>query len=57
MATAMTSAPRIISGLRPTRSTVLVATRVKATLAMPTTTVCNSALSVEAPIFLNIMGA
>ncbi len=57
MATPITMPPMISSGLRPSRSTVRIATTVKTTFATPTMTVCNSAESVEAPRFLNISGA
>src|SRR5689334_19662853 len=57
MATAITSAPAMSNGLRPQWSTVTMATTVNSTLAAPTTTVCNSATSVDAPMLWNISGA
>ncbi len=53
----MISAPMISSGLRPSRSTLRIATTVKRVLAAPTTTVCSIETSVEAPMFWNISGA
>ena len=57
IATPMTRPPMINKGLRPSRSTVRIATTVKITFASPTITVCHSAESVDAPRFLNIRGA
>src|SRR6516165_6948253 len=54
MAAAMMKAPVTSSGLRPHLSTVTMAMTVKITLALPTTTVCNIAVSVVAPMLENI---
>ena len=53
----MPSEPRIMSGLRPRRSTVQIATTVNSKLTAPTTMVCNSAALVPVPSFLKISGA
>ena len=49
--------PTISSGLRPTRSTVKIATTVKRMLTTPMTTVCSIEASPEAPMFAKMRGA
>ena len=54
----MMKAPATSSGLRPRRSTVTVAPRVKRVIVMPTTVAdSHSAWLVEAPMFSNMCGA
>ena len=57
--TPMPSEPTIISGFRPSLSTVQIASTVNSRLTAPTTIVWSSATSVFAPvpIFLKISGA
>ena len=49
--------PIISSGLRPTRSTVKIATTVKRMLTTPMTTVCSIEASPEKPMLAKIRGA
>ena len=49
--------PIISSGLRPTRSTVKIATTVKMMFTTPMTTVCNIEASPVAPMFSKMRGA
>ncbi len=49
--------PTIRSGLRPTLSTVKIATTVNTMFTMPITTVCSMETSPVAPMFSKILGA